>query len=204
MLLLYFLAAGLLCGRLSGGTFGPLAEVRFSWWPAALFGLAFQALLFSEPMGSTVGAAGPVLYVGSTLIVLVALLRNIGLAGFPVIGLGAGLNLAAILANGGQMPADPAAFAALTGQPVVPTDLFSNSLVASGAAPLSYLGDTLVLPRPFPFANVFSIGDVAIGLGAMIFIIFAMRMPRPAAPSVALARRLYPERPSPVAVLSER
>lgn len=177
MLLLYFVAAGLVLGRLAGGRFGHLGEVRFDWWPVALGGLAFQVVLFSEPLGSRVGNAGPVLYVLSTVVVMAALLRNLRLYGFPVIALGAGLNLAAILLNGGLMPADPAAFAALTGQPVVPTDLFSNSVIVSSDAPLAYLGDTLVLPRPMPFANVFSIGDVAIGLGAVIFITVAMRAP---------------------------
>jgi hypothetical protein len=32
-----------------------------------------------------------------------------------------------------------------------------------------------VLPHPFPFANIFSIGDVAIGIGAVIFLVAAMK-----------------------------
>jgi hypothetical protein len=32
-----------------------------------------------------------------------------------------------------------------------------------------------VLPRPLPFANVFSIGDVLIGLGAVVFLVRSMR-----------------------------
>jgi hypothetical protein len=175
MLLLYFVAAGVLIGRLAGGRLSALSDTRFRWWGLALGGLGFQVLLFSPVLGSTVGDAGPALYVASTLVVLVALLRNIDLIGFPVIALGAALNLVVIVTNGGQMPADPAAFAALNGQPVVPTELFSNSSLAGTDTILPFLGDTMVLPRPLPFANVFSIGDVTIGIGAMIFLLFAMR-----------------------------
>ncbi len=177
MLLLYFVAAGVLVGLLLGGRPASLAEVRFRWWAVALAGLGFQLLLFSEPLASHVGDAGPLLYTISTAVVLAALLRNLRLPGFAIIAAGAALNLAVIVANGGRMPADPAAFAALTGQPAVPTDRFSNSQIASPDTLLAFLGDTMVLPRPLPFANVFSIGDLLIGLGAASFIVRAMRRP---------------------------
>ncbi len=181
MLLLYFLLAGVVIGLAHGGRLSDLAATRFRWWPVALAGLAFQALLFSEPLGSQVGSAGPTLYVLSTVAVLAALTRNIALPGFALIALGASLNLIAIIANGGQMPADPAAVTALLGEARLPGDVFSNSVVAGSSAAFPMLGDTLVLPRPMPFANVFSIGDVLIGLGAVRFLVRTMGR-RPAAP----------------------
>lgn len=177
MLLLYFICAGLIIGRLLGGRTAPLAQVHFRWWPVALCGLGFQLLLFSEPLATRVGDAGPALYTLSTAVVLAALLRNIRLPGFAILALGAALNLSVIVANGGRMPADPAAFAALTGQAAVPADGFSNSAIASADTLLAFLGDTMVLPRPLPFANVFSIGDLLIGLGAAYFIVRTMRRP---------------------------
>lgn len=174
MLLLYFLLAGAVIGLAHGGHLSRLAEARFRWWPVALGGLAFQVLLFAEPLGSRVGDAGPMLYVVSTLAVLAALLRNLSLPGFALIAVGASLNLLAIISNGGQMPADPAAVTALLGQASIPADVFSNSVVAGSGAAFAYLGDTMVLPRPIPFANVFSIGDVLIGIGGAYFLIRTM------------------------------
>jgi hypothetical protein len=174
MLLLYFLLAGVVIGLARGGHLKHLGDARFQWWPVALGGLAFQALLFSEPLGSRVGEAGPFLYVVSTLAVLAALLRNLTLPGFAFIAVGAGLNLVAIIANGGQMPADPGAVMALVGQASLPGDVFSNSVVAGSSAAFPYLGDTMVLPRPIPFANVFSIGDVLIGVGGALFLVRSM------------------------------
>ena len=62
-----------------------------------------------------VGDAGPAIYVASTAAVFVAVLRNIRVPGVAVIAVGAGCNLAAIVANGGWMPADPAALASIGG-----------------------------------------------------------------------------------------
>jgi len=174
MLLLYFLLAGVVIGLARGGHLSNLGEAGFRWWPVALGGLAFQALLFAEPLGSRVGDAGPLLYVVSTLAVLAALLRNLTLPGFALIAMGASLNLLAIVANGGQMPADPAAVMALLGQASIPADIFSNSVVAGSGAAFAFLGDTMVLPRPIPFANVFSMGDVLIGMGGAYFLIRTM------------------------------
>ncbi|MEJ7753311.1 MAG: DUF5317 domain-containing protein [Candidatus Limnocylindrales bacterium] len=187
MLLLYFLLAGVLIGLARGGHLTHLGDARFLWWPVALGGLAFQALLFSEPLGARVGDAGPALYVVSTLAVLGALLRNLTLPGFALIAIGASLNLVAIVANGGQMPADPAAVMALLGQASLPADVFSNSVVAGSGAAFPYLGDIMVLPRPIPFANVFSIGDVLIGIGGAYFLMRSMA--RRSSVSIPSARR---------------
>ncbi|CAN5458127.1 DUF5317 domain-containing protein [soil metagenome] len=174
MILLYAVIAGLLLGRLAGGRFQELSKVRFEWWQLAVGGLVFQALLFSPAMSGRVGELGPPLYVGSTLVVLAALARNLTLPGFALIGLGALLNLVVIVANGGLMPASPHAFELVTGDAAVPHDDFSNSVLSGPDTRFGFLGDNLAMPRRLPFANVFSVGDILIGLGAAIFLIRAM------------------------------
>ena len=166
MLLLYFIAAGVIVGRLRGGRLSALASVRFRWWGLALAGLGFQLVLFSRPVAERVGDAGPALYVASSLAVFVAMLRNLGLPGFPLIAIGAALNLTVIVANGGYMPSSPDAWLQLTGLAALPTTGYSNSALIGAVTPLPFLGDIFVLPRPLPFANVFSVGDVLIGVGA--------------------------------------
>ena len=64
-------------------------------------------VLFSDPVTARVGDLGPPLYVASTALVFVAVLRNLAIRGMPLIAAGAGANLAAIVANGGYMPASP-------------------------------------------------------------------------------------------------
>jgi Family of unknown function (DUF5317) len=84
---------------------------------------------------------------------------NRRLPGVNFVALGAGLNLAAIAANNGTMPASEWAWNT-AGYPAL-TDHFANSNVAHGAR-LWWLGDVFAIPKGYPFANVFSVGDVVI------------------------------------------
>lgn len=175
MLLLYAVVAGLLMGSVAGGRLGALASLRIRWLGLAVAGLAFQVALFSPTVAGWVGDAGPLLYVVSTLVVFVALLRNLDLPGLPLVALGAALNLLAIIGNGGHMPSDPGAWQTLTGVAAVPTDDFTNSALMGPGTVLRWLGDVLVLPRPVPLANVFSIGDALIAVGIAWCIARSMR-----------------------------
>jgi hypothetical protein len=175
VLLLYSILVGLLLGKLLGGSFSALSQVRFQWTALALVGLLGQVVLFSDPVTSRVGPAGPALYLCSTLMVLAALLRNIQLPGLEVVSAGAFLNLLAIVTNGGYMPSSPEAWMALNGVAEFPKDGFTNSAMIGPNTLLPFLGDVFYLPHPIPFANVFSIGDVVIAVGAVWFLIEAMR-----------------------------
>lgn len=170
MFILYAIPIGIVLGYLLGGRLERLSRLRFRWAPLALLGLAVQVALFSDPLAGAVGDAGPPIYVASTAAVLVAVLRNIELPGIAIVALGACSNLVAIVANGGYMPADPDALAAIGG--VAPG--YSNSSVVTDPA-LGPLTDIFALPAWVPLANVFSVGDVLIALGIALTIVAAMR-----------------------------
>ena len=172
--MLYAVAIGLGLGLLLRGRISRLAQVRLRWAPLALAGLAVQVVLFSGPVASVVGAAGPPIYVASTAAVLAAVLANLRLPGLPLVAAGAASNLLAIVANGGTMPASPEALAAL-GVPAGPG--FSNSATPEMIA-LAPLTDVFAMPSWLPFANVFSVGDVLISVGVAVAIVAAMRDPR--------------------------
>ena len=175
MLLLYSIAVGLLIGRLVGGRVRNLERVHFAWWQLALAGLFVQLVLFADPVQERVGAEGPYIYVISTLAVMVALMRNLHLPGLAIVAVGATLNLIPVIANGGAMPSDPGAWLALTGVAEVPIAYYSNVTLIGPDTLFPFLGDLFVWPEPFPFATVFSIGDVGIGVGAVVFLVSAMR-----------------------------
>lgn len=142
------------------------------WQALALGGLLFQFVLFSAPVAAIAGGYGAPLYVASTLVVLAAVMRNVRQPWFWLVALGAGLNLAVILANGGVMPVDPAALAA-AGLSHPAAGVFSNTVPAADA-PLGFLGDRWATPSWLPFANVVSAGDMLIGLGAAAWIAAVM------------------------------
>jgi hypothetical protein len=171
MFILYAIPIGLLAGFLRGGRVERLGDLGFHWAWLAIAGLVAQIILFAPAVADLVGDLGPALYVGSTLAVFVAVLRNWRIPGLAIVAVGAACNLLAILANGGVMPASPEAVAALGfGE----AEGFSNSVVMADPA-LRPLTDVFALPTWLPAANVFSIGDVLIGLGVVVVIAAGMR-----------------------------
>lgn len=173
MFILYSIVIGVAAGLLLGGRPAGLADLRIRWPWAMAVGLAAQLLLFSTPLTDRVGDLGPVFYVASTAFVVAAIVANRRITGMGVVALGAMSNLVAIVANHGFMPADPGAMASL-GRTAI--DGYSNSALLPDPA-LRPLTDIFALPSWVPFANVFSIGDVIIGLGVAIVIVAAMRGP---------------------------
>lgn len=171
MFILYALAIGLAAGIALGGSPAGLAELRFRWPWLFVGGLLVQVVLFSGPVSERVGDLGPLLYVASTAVVLSAVLSNRAIPGMLIVAVGAACNFAAIVANGGYMPADPGAMAAL--DKVDPTVYSNSSIIANPA--LAPLTDTFALPHWLPYANVFSIGDVVIAIGVVLTIVLAMR-----------------------------
>jgi hypothetical protein len=173
--ILYAIPVGIVIGFLAGGRLDRLADLRLRWVPLILLGLLVQVAIFTDAIGRLVGDAGPAIYVASTAAVFVAVLRNVTVRGVALIAAGAGCNLAAIVANGGWMPADPKALAAIGGL----SDGYTNSIVVADPA-LGPLTDIFALPAWLPLSNVFSIGDVLIGVGIAVTIAFAMRPGRTA------------------------
>ena len=167
---------------LAGGRVGRLAlmQPRARWLLAT--GLGLQILIISIVPDGAYGLHAPI-HVVSYALVAAFVAINIGVPYLWLIALGGMLNLAAIAANDGVMPADPGALAAAG----IVTDpgSFSNSAAVAEPA-LLLLGDVFWIPAEWPVSNVFSIGDVVIVLGAFLAVhtIAASRLavPRFAAP----------------------
>jgi hypothetical protein len=170
--ILYALPIGILLGLLLGGRPTGLAALQFRWPWLLIAGLLIQVVLFTDAVAARVGDLGPLIYVGSTAAVFAGVLRNVRIPGMALVALGALSNLAAIVANGGYMPAGAAAMAALG--KTDPT-IYSNSAVVTHPA-LELLTDIFALPAWVPFANIFSVGDVLIGLGVVVIVAAAMRL----------------------------
>lgn len=173
MFLFYALPIGLLLGLLLGGRPSGLAKLKFRWGMLAVAGFALQVVLFSGPVSERIGDAGPPLYVASTGLVFIAVLANLRTPGMALVAIGAASNLAAIIANGGYMPASHSA-AAVGPDGIV---VYSNTRVIASPA-LEFLTDVIVLPAWLPFTNIASIGDLLIGAGIAIAIAASMRSAR--------------------------
>ena len=145
---------------LAGGRLGALVELplRHVWAIYAALGLA------------VLGVGVPGLPDGLRSLLLVAaypvgavfLAANRRVPGMALTALGAALNLLAIAANGGVMPASPDALAT-AGLPAGGPGFQNSDAVADPR--LAFLGDIFAIPASWPLSNVFSVGDVLIALG---------------------------------------
>ncbi len=132
--------------------------------------LALQLLLFT-PLASLFHFstdATKLVYLVSMLAAALALVLNRHLPGVLWIAAGLVLNLLVITLNGGFMPVLPQArqFAGLP-----PINGRDNNVISMGTGTmLWFLGDILPLPAWLPHANVFSLGDVLITVGGILFI----------------------------------
>lgn len=167
----YALPIGILAGLVARGSFAGLAHLSFRWGWVIMAGLLVQVVLFEGPVAAAVGDVGAILYVGSTAMVLAAIVANARTPGVPLVALGAALNLLVIVANGGYMPASAEAYAAAG---IVPPDGYSNTKVIAEPV-LAPLSDFIVLPPWLPLANVISLGDLVIAAGTAATIALAMR-----------------------------
>ena len=172
MFILYAIPLGIVAGYLLGGHLGRLADLRLRWVPLALLGLLIQVFLFTDTFGSPFGDASPAVYVVSEFLVLAAVVRNVRVPGMAIAAIGAASNLLAILANSGYMPADPQAFESLN----LSGPGYTNSVVLTDPV-LPFLTDIFAMPAWMPAANIFSVGDVLLGLGVAMTIALAMREP---------------------------
>ena len=183
MFILYAIVIGLALGLVLGGKAHAIGDLHFRWPWLFIAGLAVQVVLFSDAITERIGGLGAPIYVVSTALVVAAVLANGRIPGMPIVAIGAGSNLAAIVANGGYMPASPAALGALGKAPAL---VYSNSAVVLQPV-LAPLTDIFALPRWLPWANIFSIGDLLIGLGVVVVIVAAMRRGRASEPSAGAA-----------------
>jgi hypothetical protein len=161
MLLVIAAIACLVSVPLLGGRLTRLTEldIRASWTALAAAGL--QVWITQSPGGSH--ALHVAMHLASYGLVAVFLVANRRLPGMPVLALGAALNVLAIAANGGVMPASASALR-IAG--IDTSDGFANS--AAVAHPhLQWLGDVIPVPGPWPIGNVLSVGDLVIFAGAL-------------------------------------
>jgi Family of unknown function (DUF5317) len=172
MVLALAVLAGLGLGRLLGGRASVLASIpiRAPW----LFYAAMGLQIVGYPSGVLPWSIGDSLATGlwllSYALLIAAVAVNVRLPGAGIVGLGMLSNLAAVVGNGGHMPARASALRAAG---VLYRGVHNNSAVASHPN-LSWLIDRWPVPAWIPMGNVYSAGDVLIAVGAVVLVCAGM------------------------------
>ena len=182
VLVLLAMALGLRRGSLRYLADIPLRGV---WMPLAAF--TVQAALVNFPIlsPSTSAKIGPLVIMVSYAAVFVFLAVNRLQPGVKLAALGACLNLAVMLANGGYMPVTVAALERsghLDRRVIREGGVYvygsKDVVLPDSDIRLGFLADALSLPRPIPLAASFSLGDLLIAMGASTFAYRAVSRPR--------------------------
>lgn len=141
-----------------------LEQVRLRWvWLVAL-AFAIQVLIVTVvPEGDE--TLHRVVHLATYALAGACVVRNLDLRFVWLVALGGLLNFIAIAANGGVMPASRRALQ--TAGLDVQSGSFANSDFVDGAN-VWFLGDVFAVPAGWPGANVFSVGDALMLLGALL------------------------------------
>jgi hypothetical protein len=185
MLRLLIVLAVIVAALLRGGSLRNLADLRMRHMGLVLAAFALQLLIFPLVGSAIIPIATVPLYLLSMSLLAGWVALNRQLSGIVLIGLGVVMNLAAIAANGGYMPVDPAAaayadnLARYVGEsgPVV-----NNSIATTTDVRLWMLTDIFPIPAGFPFATVYSLGDILLTTGIGVLCYSTLRG-RPAGPT---------------------
>ncbi len=165
MFLLPSIALGVAFALLLGGKPSRLLSFEFRHGWAVFLALGLQVVLFSGLREFVPEALIEPLHLGTYVLLFAFAFANFRHLVLLPLFIGMALNAIAIVSNDGKMPVNPDAWAA-TG-----LDSSAASNVDVGADRLAFLGDIFALPRELPFANVFSIGDLFLGIGTVMLIV---------------------------------
>ena len=167
MLLVVFVGIAVLLVPVFRGRLLRLAELRLRGTPLLAVALGIQLGVLTIAPGPR-SAAREAAYVASYVLAIAFLAMNRRVPGLWLVTVGGAMNLLAIVANGGVMPA---AAHALTRAdlPLEAPRFYTNSVLVDDPK-LMFLGDIFAVPASWPLSNVFSAGDVCIALGAAVAI----------------------------------
>jgi hypothetical protein len=176
----------LLIGWISGGKFWRITDARIKHvW------LIFVPLALYVASWALTHAVAPeklkwlfaVMAVIEKLVLIVVAVANVRLPGMKLILAGLVLNVVAIVANSGFMPANPHAIQTAFGAEYLKramTDIHVRSAIMNASTELGFLCDIVAARRPFVLVPaVYSVGDLVMSAGIFVAIIGLMRTPLP-------------------------
>jgi hypothetical protein len=176
---IWILLISVLIGYGIGGRLANIEHVRLKWTGLIILAIIIQIVIFLPFFDGALELKllQTLLHFFSYALLLTSIIANRHFVGMYLIGVGMLLNCAVIFLNGGYMPVPiehwvTAGFGELelfsSGTPI------GNAILMTDATKLWFLGDILCIPM-YPAPRLMSIGDVILGIGAMLLITQMMK-----------------------------
>jgi hypothetical protein len=164
---------GVALGLASGGSIAAVGRLAFrrAWLFYAALLLQTAAFLPPGLPWHLADGTGRALWIASYAFLVAGAAANLRLPGVAVAAAGLVSNAAAVVANGGRMPALPSAIAD-AGSRYVPQGMS----VPLAEPRLGWLVDRWAVPHWIPLGNVFSAGDAVLATGTLILLVAATRL----------------------------
>lgn len=173
----------LIVGKIRKGKFRNLEKVEIKAWYLLLIAAIIQ-IISSIIKGSGFQLNGFVLedyffylHILSYILMLICVLLNLNKNSMKVFLIGVVLNFIVIFANGGKMPVSLNGFKGINdniGVELPISDFDIKHQAITDDTKLVYLGDIILVSKPYPISRIFSIGDIFIMIGLFMFLQEAM------------------------------
>lgn len=165
----------LIIGKARKGKFSNLKDTEIKKWYLFVAAFGIEYLTVKLAAGGDGFFSKHILLIHLTIYLLLfaGLYFNRKLWAFKIVFIGILLNFIVIMANGGHMPVSAGAMLSAgldDNLNVIRAGHFITHSVMDTHTKLPFLGDILVLPKPYPRPKVFSIGDMIMAAGVFIFI----------------------------------
>ncbi|MGI6705537.1 MAG: DUF5317 domain-containing protein [Clostridia bacterium] len=178
MFIIYAFFLGIVAGYLRGGRLKNLTQKPLVYNGLAFFAFILQIIIFSDifPIKALPPALIIFLHILSYILLIAFLFLNRKNRCLWIIGMGICLNGLVILLNGGYMPTHPEKLSDTSMNrfvaPLQEGNAVHNSISMDQNTLLPWLGDIFSLPSWLPLSNVFSIGDILIGMGIFLYLFY--------------------------------
>lgn len=169
------IGVSLLIGKLRKGSFSNMKTAEIYKWYlfVGAFLLEFVTVFLSAKGYKFFTSNIFTMHLISYCLLFIGIYFNIEKTSFKLIMLGTLLNFIVIMLNDGQMPVSQTAMlkAGLTEdlKDLLSGEIITHTIISKNTL-LKFLGDVIVIPKPYPRPKVLSIGDIFMGVGVFVYI----------------------------------
>lgn len=174
-MLLDFLVISIAVGLVRRGSIKKLAELPIKKIELIFFsfGIRYIPLLLNVRQIEIPQWGYLLITIASYLILIYAIISNLHIKNMWIVSIGILLNFLVIIANNGQMPVSIWAVEIANlydFKPLLFDPEYIYHTAVNAETTLNFLADIFPLPPPYPRPRVFSIGDLAMGIGMFLII----------------------------------
>lgn len=167
--------AAVVVAKIRKGKFSNLKDTTIEKWYLFVAAFLIEFLVETLSEKGIVFVKDHIFYISliTYTLLFVGLYFNRKSKAFKIIALGILLNFIVITSNGGRMPVSMDVLVRpenINGYEIMKNDALITHVMLTEKTHFPFLADIIPMTKPYPFPNIFSIGDVFMALGVFLYI----------------------------------